>query len=344
MAKARKTKYEGRPVRVSTLGVDQRQLFGQGGAYVKEIELEFPVKIVARGDEIQIYGEAKDAQMVKALFEEMIQHLASGGVVSEQTLQYAIRTIKGESGIAPLEDDRVLITARRVAIRPRSEGQKRYIDAIFSNDLVFAIGPAGTGKTYLAVACAVRFLRERRIDRIILVRPAVEADEKLGFLPGDMKEKVDPYLRPLYDALYDMLPHNQVERYIETGVIEIAPLAFMRGRTLNNSFIILDEAQNSTIRQMKMFLTRLGINSKTVVTGDVTQVDLPDKSMSGLINAQKILEGIPGIAFVYLTERDVVRHPLVQEIILAYDRWERRGRELKSGDEQASGESEGGSE
>lgn len=328
MSKIKKVKFSGKPLRVSTLGIDQRMLFGQGGVYVKEIELEFPVKIVTRGDEIQIYGEGDAPQRVKEIFEEMIQHLASGGMVSEQTLQYAIRMSKADgASSATLDDDRVLLTNRRVAIRPRSDGQKKYIDAIYANDLVFSIGPAGTGKTYLAVACAVRFLQERRIDRIILVRPAVEADEKLGFLPGDMKEKVDPYLRPLYDALYDMLQPGQVEQNIETGIIEIAPLAFMRGRTLNNSFIILDEAQNSTIRQMKMFLTRLGINSKTVVTGDITQVDLPEKNMSGLINAQKILEDIPGIAFVYLTEQDVVRHPLVQEIILAYDRWENRENE-----------------
>jgi len=331
MGGAKKITYSRKPYRVSTVGIDQRQLFGQSGAFVKEIELEFPVRIVARGDEIQIYGEEKPALQVKELFEDMIQHLASGGIVSEQMLQYAIRMIKGEEAAAVPDDDRIIMTNRRVPIRPRSEGQKRYVQAIFSSDLVFAIGPAGTGKTYLAVACAVRFLRERRIDRIILVRPAVEADEKLGFLPGDMKEKVDPYLRPLYDALYEMFPRGQVERHIETGIIEIAPLAYMRGRTLNNSFIILDEAQNTTIRQMKMFLTRLGMNSKTIVTGDVTQIDLPDRSMSGLVNAQGILQDIPGIEFIYLTERDVVRHPLVQEIILAYDRWEKskEGKEKK---------------
>ena len=331
MGGAKKITYSRKPYRVSTVGIDQRQLFGQSGAFVKEIELEFPVRIVARGDEIQIYGEEKPALQVKELFEDMIQHLASGGIVSEQMLQYAIRMIKGEEAAAVPDDDRIIMTNRHVPIRPRSEGQKRYVQAIFSSDLVFAIGPAGTGKTYLAVACAVRFLRERRIDRIILVRPAVEADEKLGFLPGDMKEKVDPYLRPLYDALYEMFPRGQVERHIETGIIEIAPLAYMRGRTLNNSFIILDEAQNTTIRQMKMFLTRLGMNSKTIVTGDVTQIDLPDKSMSGLVNAQGILQDIPGIEFIYLTERDVVRHPLVQEIILAYDRWEKskEGKEKK---------------
>jgi len=337
MGGAKKITYSRKPYRVSTVGIDQRQLFGQSGAFVKEIELEFPVRIVARGDEIQIYGEEKPALQVKELFEDMIQHLASGGIVSEQMLQYAIRMIKGEEAAAVPDDDRIIMTNRRVPIRPRSEGQKRYVQAIFSSDLVFAIGPAGTGKTYLAVACAVRFLRERRIDRIILVRPAVEADEKLGFLPGDMKEKVDPYLRPLYDALYEMFPRGQVERHIETGIIEIAPLAYMRGRTLNNSFIILDEAQNTTIRQMKMFLTRLGMNSKTIVTGDVTQIDLPDRSMSGLVNAQGILQDIPGIEFIYLTERDVVRHPLVQEIILAYDRWEKskEGKEKKKDSKDA---------
>ncbi len=325
----KRTKFSGRPLVVSTIGIDQRQLFGQRGAYLREIELEFPVKIVARGDEIQIYGDREPSEQVKALFEDMIRHIAEGGYISEQTLQYAIDVAKGVNPdeVPSLDDDRILFTNRKTPLRPRSGGQKRYVDAIFANDLVFAIGPAGTGKTYLAVACAVRFLKERRIDRIVLVRPAVETDEKLGFLPGDMKEKVDPYLRPLYDALYDMLPRGQVERHLETGVIEVAPLAFMRGRTLNNSFIILDEAQNTTIRQMKMFLTRLGMNSKTVITGDVTQIDLPEKSMSGLLNASKVLEGIPGIEFVYLSDRDVVRHPLVQEIIMAYDRWEHRGEE-----------------
>ena len=323
MSKKAKDKFSNKPIRISTLGIDQRMLFGQGSAYVKEIELEFPVKIVTRGDEIQIFGDNNAQEQVKSLFEDMIQHVASGGMVSEQTLQYSIRMLKGNSDdISTPEDDRILVTNRRVAIRPRSDGQKHYMKAIFANDLVFSIGPAGTGKTYLAVACAIRFLQEKRIDRIILVRPAVETDEKLGFLPGDMKEKVDPYLRPLYDALYDMLPYGLVERHLHNGIIEIAPLAFMRGRTLNSSFIILDEAQNSTIRQMKMFLTRLGINSRTIVTGDITQIDLPEKRMSGLVSARKILEGIPGIEFAYLTDRDVVRHPLVQEIILAYDKWE----------------------
>ncbi len=324
MGGSKRTKFSGRPLVVSTIGIDQRQLFGQRGAYLREIELEFPVKIVARGDEIQIYGDPEPSEQVKALFEDMIRHIADGGYISEQTLQYAIDSVRGinRSEVPALDDDRILLTNRKVPLRPRSEGQRHYVDAIFGSDLVFAIGPAGTGKTYLAVACAVRFLKERRIDRIVLVRPAVETDEKLGFLPGDMKEKVDPYLRPLYDALYDMLPRGQVERYLENGVIEVAPLAFMRGRTLNNSFIILDEAQNTTIRQMKMFLTRLGMNSKTVITGDITQIDLADKSLSGLLNAPKVLEGIPGIEFVYLTDRDVVRHPLVQEIIMAYERWE----------------------
>jgi phosphate starvation-inducible protein PhoH and related proteins len=322
----KEAKYSGKSVRVSTLGIDQRLLFGQGGSYLKEIELEFPVKIIARGDDIQIFGEEDYPSKVKDIFIDMIQHLASGGVITEQTLQYAIRVSKGEASEPNItDDDRILVTTRRVGIKPRSDGQKRYIDSIFHNDLVFSIGPAGTGKTYLAVACAVRFLREKRLDRIVLVRPAVETDEKLGFLPGDMKEKVDPYLRPLYDSLYDMIPFVQVEKLIETNVIEVAPLAFMRGRTLNNSFIILDEAQNSTVRQMKMFLTRLGINSKTVVTGDVTQIDLPERTQSGLVSAKKILEGIPGIEFVKLTEKDVVRHPLVQDIIIAYDRWENKG-------------------
>ena len=321
MSKIKNPKFSGRPLKVSTLGVDQRQLFGQRGAYLKEIELEFPVKIVARGDEIQIYGEKEPSQLVKELFNDIIQHLASGGSISEQTLQYAMKMVKGEKDSQPsLDDDRILMTNRRIAIRPRSDGQKKYMDAIFSSDLVFAIGPAGTGKTYLAVACAVRFLKERRIDRIILVRPAVETDEQLGFLPGDMKEKVDPYLRPLYDALYDMLPRGQVDRHIETGVIEIAPLAFMRGRTLNNSFIILDEAQNTTANQMKMFLTRMGEASKFIVTGDMTQIDLPARVKSGLVESTKILEDVKGIAIIKFDKKDIVRHELVKKIVNAYSK------------------------
>lgn len=320
----RKVGTSGKPLKLSLATIDQRELFGPDNSFVKELELEFPVRLVARGDELQIYGEPEIANTVLEIFEQMMAHMKNGGVLTEQALEYAIRMVKGDRPQREFDiDDRIVLTNRHEAIRPRSEGQRRYIQSIFANDLVFSIGPAGTGKTYLAVACAVRALKERRVGRIILVRPAVEADESLGFLPGDMKEKVDPYLRPLYDALYEMFPAGKSEKLIAEGTIEVAPLAYMRGRTLNNSFIILDEAQNTTVRQMKMFLTRLGLNSKAVVTGDITQIDLPKGKMSGLIHIQHVLEGIEGIEFVYLDDRDVVRHKLVQDIILAYERAER---------------------
>ncbi len=321
--KIKKIAATGDPIHLSLVGVDQRRLFGPKNNFAKELELRFPVKLVARGDELRIYGESGISEQVKEIFVQMIDHLEGGGILTEQSLEYAIRVVNREEKDAVIDiDDRILLTNRHHVIRPRSAGQKKYFDAIVHNDLVFSIGPAGTGKTYLAVACAVRSLKERMIDRIILVRPAVETDESLGFLPGDMKEKVDPYLRPLYDALYDMISSQRIDKYLSDGTIEVAPLAFMRGRTLSNSFIILDEAQNTTIRQMKMFLTRLGTNSKAVVTGDITQVDLPDKRISGLIHIQKVLDDMDGISFVYLDDRDVVRHKLVQDIILAYERFE----------------------
>jgi phosphate starvation-inducible PhoH-like protein len=242
----------------------------------------------------------------------------------EETLM-AINRAKGDQecsvaaeGLPVLE-----ISNKKERVRPKTPGQREYVRTMAEYDVVFAIGPAGTGKTYLAVAMAVNALKQKAVTRIILARPAVEAGESLGFRPGDLREKVDPYLKPLYDALYDMLPAVQIRRYLDTGVIEIAPMAYMRGRTLNNSFVILDEAQNSTTAQMKMFLTRLGVNSKAVITGDITQVDLADKKISGLIQVQDILKGVEGIKFVYLTKKDVVRHQLVQEIIRAYENFEK---------------------
>ncbi len=332
--KASKISATGEPIKLSLEGIDQRKLFGPGNVFATDIELRFPVKLVARGDELKIFGDPPATEQVRDIFEQMIDHLEGGGILTEQSLEYAIRMVKKDEKplIQEDSDDRIILTNRHQAIRPRSRGQRRYIEAIYSNDLVFSIGPAGTGKTFLAVACAVRALKERIIDRIILVRPAVEADESLGFLPGDMKEKVDPYLRPLYDALYDMIPTQRMDKYLAEGIIEVAPLAYMRGRTLNNSFIILDEAQNTTIRQMKMFLTRLGINSKAVVTGDITQIDLPTKRGSGLVQIKGVLDGIDGIAFVYLDDKDVVRHKLVQDIILAYEKYEERVSE--KGDEE----------
>jgi len=334
--KPSKISASGEPLIMQLGGVDQRRLFGPGNAFATEIELRFPVKLVARGDELKIFGDTLSTEQVRDIFEQMIVHLEGGGILTEQSLEYAIRMVKRDEKpiIDGHSDDRIILTNRHQAVRPRSEGQRRYIDAINANDLVFSIGPAGTGKTFLAVACAVRALKERLIDRIILVRPAVEADESLGFLPGDLKEKVDPYLRPLYDALYDMIPAQRMDKYLSDGIIEVAPLAYMRGRTLNNSFIILDEAQNTTIRQMKMFLTRLGINSKSVVTGDITQIDLPSKKSSGLIQVKRVLEDIDGIEFIYLDDKDVVRHKLVQDIIIAYDRFEASEKDFTDGDQR----------
>jgi len=329
--KSSKVSATGDPLIIGLGNVDQRKLFGPGNVFATEIELRFPVKLIARGDQLKIYGDVPFSEQVRDIFEQMIDHLEGGGILTEQSLEYAIRMVKQDEKpiIESRSDDRIILTNRHQAIRPRSEGQRKYIDAINANDLVFAIGPAGTGKTFLAVACAVRALKERMIDRIILVRPAVEADESLGFLPGDLKEKVDPYLRPLYDALYDMIPMQRMDKYLDEGIIEVAPLAYMRGRTLNNSFIILDEAQNTTIRQMKMFLTRLGINSKAVVTGDITQIDLPTKKGSGLVQVKRVLDGIDGIEFIHLDDKDVVRHRLVQDIIIAYDKFEAEEREEK---------------
>ncbi len=307
--------------------VDQRLLFGQGGSYLRLIEDQFDAQIIARGDTIVLRGEEKELSLLDTLFRDLMNQLKKDHKLSERYVLYAISMVK-QDGIGPFNDLQVgsVVTSivTREKIKPRTVGQKDYIKAIESTDLVFSIGPAGTGKTYLAVAMAVSALKRRMVARVILVRPAVEAGESLGFLPGDIRAKVDPYLRPVYDALHDMLSAEKIRKLMEMGVIEIVPLAFMRGRTLNHSFVILDEAQNTTVAQMKMFLTRLGENSKAVVTGDITQIDLDDEKASGLVQIQNILEGVKGIKFVYLTEKDVVRHRLVQEIIKAYERYENR--------------------
>ena len=307
--------------------VDQRLLFGQGDSYLRLIEDQFDAKIVARGDSVVLRGEEKELNLLETLFCDLMNQLKKNHKLSERYVLYAISMVK-QDGIGPFSDLQVgpIVTSivTRERIKPRTVGQKDYIKAIESFDLVFSIGPAGTGKTYLAVAMAVAALKKRMVARVILVRPAVEAGESLGFLPGDLRAKVDPYLRPVYDALHDMLSAEKIRKLMEMGVIEIVPLAFMRGRTLNNSFVILDEAQNTTVAQMKMFLTRLGENSQAVVTGDITQIDLDDEKASGLVRIQKILKGVKGIEFVYLTEKDVVRHRLVQAIIKAYERYEGR--------------------
>jgi phosphate starvation-inducible protein PhoH and related proteins len=308
-------------------GIDQRLLFGQGGSLLRLIESEFDAKIVARGDSVVIQGDEEDVKNLEALFIDLINYLNRTGQLTERYVLYAIGMVK-QDGVGPSNDlhAEALVTSifTRESIKPRTLGQKDYTQAMESYDIVFVIGPAGTGKTYLAVAKAVAALKQKNVGRVVLVRPAVEAGENLGFLPGDIRAKVDPYLRPVYDALHDMLPAEKIRKLMEMGVIEIVPLAFMRGRTLNNSFVILDEAQNTTVAQMKMFLTRLGEGSRAVITGDITQIDLDDKKGSGLVQIQKILEGVKGIEFVYLTEKDVVRHRLVQEIIKAYERYEKQ--------------------
>ncbi|MBW2145626.1 MAG: PhoH family protein [Deltaproteobacteria bacterium] len=296
-------------------------LFGKHDENAKLIERSVDVRVSVRGNTITIQGGALEVKLAKRIFQELYEVLEKGYPVYPADVDYAIR-ILSEKSSAKLKElflDKVGIKVNKRVITPKSLGQKEYVDAIRRFDIVFSIGPAGTGKTYLAMALGVSLLMKKEFGRIILTRPAVEAGEKLGFLPGDLYEKVNPYLRPLYDALHDMMDFDHAMRLLQRGEIEVAPLAFMRGRTLNDSFVILDEAQNSTSEQMKMFLTRLGYGSKAVITGDITQVDLPDGTLSGLIEARAILSGITGIRFCYFSEKDVVRHPLVRDIIKAYD-------------------------
>lgn len=295
-------------------------IFGHHDENLKFIEEHTQAKIVARGNEIVISGEQQEVARIELLFRQLIELARSGAKIDIPTINYALEYVERQES-APLShvlSDAVYTTPRGKQIRPKTIGQYRYLQAIEKHDIVFGIGPAGTGKTYLAVVMAVKALRNREVNRIILARPAVEAGEKLGFLPGDLQDKVNPYLRPLYDGLYDVLGVDTAQKYMEKNIIEIAPLAYMRGRTLDDSFIILDEAQNTTPEQMKMFLTRIGFGSKAVITGDITQVDLPRGNRSGLIEAQHVLGTIKGICFQFLTDADVVRHPLVQKIIRAY--------------------------
>jgi phosphate starvation-inducible PhoH-like protein len=296
-------------------------LLGQRDELLRLVESAFPVSIHVRGNEITITGEASESERVGRLFEEMVLLLEQGHTLDQANLGRTIDMLKADERPSELLSTAVL--KGRKTVRPKTAGQRRYVDAIRDQVITFAIGPAGTGKSYLAVALAIQALQAKQVNRIVLTRPAVEAGERLGFLPGDVIAKVDPYLRPLYDALYDMLDPESVQRLMERGSIEVAPLAYMRGRTLNDSFIILDEAQNTTTEQMKMFLTRLGFGSKAVVTGDVTQIDLPDgRGRSGLLAVRHILDGIPGLTFVELSSRDVVRHRIVQDIVDAYHRHE----------------------
>jgi phosphate starvation-inducible PhoH-like protein len=298
------------------------ELYGDGERNLRILERELGVDVRARGNEVRLVGDPRPVGAARKVLEELYGWLRDGQPVHARDVTAAARLASGrpEVDLADVYEDVLSSVGSRRRVIAKNLSQRQYIEAIRGHDLVFALGPAGTGKTYLAMACAVAALNRREVSRVILTRPAVEAGEKLGFLPGTMAEKVNPYLRPLYDALHDMVPYEKAERLVERGAIEVAPLAFMRGRTLNDSFVILDEAQNTTSEQMKMLLTRLGFDSKAVVTGDTTQIDLPPDKTSGLIEATRVLEGVEGIGFMRFTEADVVRHPLVQQIIRAYDR------------------------
>ena len=303
-----------------------RSLFGEQNRHLRQIADVLAIQIHARGNTVTVHGDDITTQLVKRLLNELYGLIEEGYPIYESDVDYAIRILSSNDRVK-LKNiflDTVYITSQKRPITPKGLAQKEYIDTMRTFDIVFAIGPAGTGKTYLAMAMAVSFLTKGDVNRIILTRPAVEAGESLGFLPGDLYEKVNPYLRPLYDALHDMMRYEKASRLIEQGAIEVAPLAFMRGRTLNDSFVILDEAQNTTSEQMKMFLTRLGFSSKAVITGDITQIDLPNGKVSGLVEAKEILQGIKGIRFILFSKKDVVRHPLVQDIIEAYEDLEQR--------------------
>lgn len=320
------------------------RLLGLNDANLQMLESKFDANITVRGDNVTFRGDAQEVDQLEKIFKELIYILNKNGSISPNDVETVIDlvTLNGEAAIpknvsAQLDEtelDHAVLFTRNGIIRAKTRGQKEYIRQIKKNDIVFAVGPAGTGKTYLAVAMAVAALKNREAVKIILARPAVEAGESLGFLPGDLKEKVEPYLRPLYDALDDMIPPEKLKTYIERRVIEVVPLAYMRGRTLNNAFVILDEAQNASSMQMKMFLTRLGPNSKAIITGDITQIDLPLKTVSGLVQIQEILQDIEGIQFVYFDRNDVVRHKLVKDIIDAYDKFHANGKTNTNGNQK----------
>lgn len=302
---------------------EAQKLFGFLDANVRVIESVFEVDVSIEGDTVVVRRKGKeDLGLAERFLTELVDFLKEGAEPTPEDLRRMAISFRETQKVWWKDEETIFVTASHKPIRAKTPGQLQYVRAVRSSDITFCIGPAGTGKTYLAMAMACAALQRKEVGRIVLVRPAVEAGESLGYLPGDLKEKIEPYLRPLYDALYEMLSPERFQRYTERGIIEVAPLAYMRGRTLNDSFIVLDEAQNTTSEQMKMFLTRMGFGSKVVVTGDVTQVDLPPGKRSGLIVVQEILRDIPGISFVYLSEKDVVRHHLVQKIILAYERFE----------------------
>jgi phosphate starvation-inducible PhoH-like protein len=298
-----------------------QQLFNNDPRNLQMLDEELSVKATAREGWIKLDGSAEAIDRAKQLFHHLENSLKAGTLIRNREFAYALNVVKNEgpATLKTLFNERIQTSTKKAQVTPRTMGQKKYVEAMRHHDLTLGVGPAGTGKTYLAMAMAVSALKEEKVSRIILTRPAVEAGEALGFLPGDLYEKISPYLRPLHDALYDMLPAEEIQRHSERGIIEIAPLAYMRGRTLNNAFIILDEAQNSTTEQMFMFLTRLGHSSKAVITGDLTQIDLPAQKRSGLVEAHQALKAVEGIAIVEFQKRDVVRHPLVQRIISAYE-------------------------
>ncbi len=309
-------------------GVDQAIFLGPGDRNIKKIEAAFSATIIVRGNKVLVRGDQQEVDEIERLITELIFIYNRNKQILPEDVQTVISVVRKPDPAGAAEpssrngdeqDWSAILYTKDRSIKPKTAAQAKYCSAVQDNDLVFAIGPAGTGKTYLAVALAVAHLRDKRVSRIILTRPAVEAGESLGFLPGDLLEKVDPYLRPLYDALADMIPAEKLQRYLANKTIEVVPLAYMRGRTLNDAFLILDEAQNTSIGQMKMLLTRIGINAKAIVTGDVTQIDLVDGTESGLVQVQEVLQNVPGVAFVYLNDQDVVRHRLVRDIIKAYD-------------------------
>ena len=311
---------------------EAKALFGPHNDHLKAIEKSLEVKVHTKGGNVLIDGDELDVELAGRLLKELQGLLKRGYPIYVSDIDFAIRILSKDRSIN-LENiflDTVYVSSQKKVITPKSVAQKEYIDVMRTYDMVIGIGPAGTGKTYLAMAMALSFLMKKAVKRIVLTRPAVEAGERLGFLPGDLYEKINPYLRPLYDALHDMLDFDQASKLVERGIIEVAPLAFMRGRTLNDSFVILDEAQNTKPEQMKMFLTRMGFGSKVVITGDITQVDLPDWKQSGLIQIQAVLKKIQGIKFVYFSEKDVIRHHLVQDIIKAYEETEQQGKSTET--------------
>jgi phosphate starvation-inducible PhoH-like protein len=316
------------PLRTLSIeGLAALDLFGERDCHLRALEERFGVRLVVRDGHLAIYGSQPQADEAALLLEHLIERVQRGEAISRDDLDYAFSMLEDRAGesapdAAPLQRPEIVLRGDKQLVKVRTYGQSRYVEAMRRHDVVFSIGPAGTGKTFLAVAWAVHCLREKLVDRIVLVRPAVEAGESLGFLPGDLQEKVDPYLRPLYDALRVMISFEKLQRFLQLGVVEVAPLAYMRGRTLSSAFVILDEAQNTTLPQMKMFLTRLGPDSRAVITGDVTQIDLNNPHDSGLVRIQEILAGVQGVRFVFLSDRDVVRHRLVRDIILAFQRHE----------------------